>query len=427
MASLNLIDVLMVGQLGDQAVAGVGLANQVSFILMLMLFGISSGSAVFTAQYWGRRDIANIHKVLGICIGFCLLAGSLFTFVTITFPSGVMGILSPDPVVISIGSRYLALVSLGYLPYSLTSSYVSALRSTHYVKVPMTANMLALGLKTLMNYTLIFGNFGFPALGVEGAGVSTFIARVIECAVLLFLAYHLKTPAAARPRQMIGASWPFVKVFLMTSLPVALNETLWSVGMTIYNMIYARISTQFVAAVNIATNIENMAFVFFVGFVDASAILIGNQIGSEKEEKAFTYARRSLSINLVMGVILGLMIYLGSGVILSLFRISADTQAYARYVLTIISCVLWAKSSNFMALVGIMRSGGDTRYALLLEIGTLWLVGIPLVTFGAFVLHLPLHYLYLIMFVEELIKFGFAVSRFISRRWIHNLAHVTSA
>lgn len=426
MSSVNMMDVIMIGQLGDQAVAAVGLANQFSFILIIMLFGIGSGSAIFTAQFWGNHDIPNIRKVLGICLAMCFTAGTFFTVMSTVFPAQVMRILSPDPEVISLGSKYLRLVGIGYFPYALTISFASMLRSIQNVKLPMIVSTFALGLKTIMNYALIFGNFGFPAMGVEGAGLSTCIARGIEFIVLIFLVYMLKTPLAAKPREMIGASAAFVKIFIKTSLPVAVNETLWSLGMTTYNVIFANISTKFVTAVNISNAVENMAFVFLIGMMDASAVIVGSKIGANDEAKAYDYAKRSIIINVVLGILLGASIFLLSGAILSLYKVSLDAQIYARSILTIMSCALWIKASNMMIVVGVLRSGGDTKFAFFLDVGTLWGVGVPLVMIGAFVFHLPIQWVYLLMISDELAKLFIGLARFVSKRWINNLTQVVS-
>ncbi|HVN53714.1 MAG TPA: MATE family efflux transporter [Anaerolineaceae bacterium] len=421
-SSLNAVGVIMIGQLGEKAVAGVGLANQIFFLLTLMLFGISSGSAIFTAQLWGRRDVPSIHKVLGLCLALGCGAGLLFTLIAVIFPQAVLSLYTEDPAVIALGSQYLHIIGISYLATAITFSFASVLRSTGDVRVPMAVSITAICLDGLLNYTLIFGKFGFPALGVQGAALGTCLARFFECILLVSVTYLTRRTAAAHPRELLGARPDFIRRFLATVLPAAFNETLWSLGFTTYNLIYAHISTEAIAAVNIASTIESLAFVIFFGISTASAILIGNRIGANEEEKAFTYARRALALGAGLALIVGAIIITTSGAILTLYKVSPVVTGYARNILIVMGCVLWIKVSNLTVVIAILRSGGDTRFSLVLDSGSIWLIGIPLALLGAFVLHLPIYYVVLIVMIEEACKLAVGLFRFRSRKWINNLA-----
>lgn len=180
-SSLNLVGVVMIGQIGDQSVAAVGLGNQVFFILNFVLFGISSGSAIFTAQFWGRRDIPSIRRVLGFCLGMGLLGSLIFTVIAVFFPEAALRVYTSDPAVVALGTGYLRIVGLSYIATAVTFSYSSVLRSTGDVKVPTVVSTAALSFNMLLSYLLIFGRFGFPTLGVQGAGLATCILRLLEC------------------------------------------------------------------------------------------------------------------------------------------------------------------------------------------------------------------------------------------------------
>ena len=324
---LNATDVLMIGQLGETPVAAVGLANQFFFLLNLLLFGIVSGSAIFTAQFWGRHDLAGIRQVMGISLLLGVSGALAFTVVAVLKPEAVLSIYTQDPAVVAIGSRYLRIVGLSYVVTAITYAYSAVLRSTGHVKLPAAVSVTTLALKTGLSYILIFGHLGLPAMGVVGAALATCIARYLECGALLALVYARRTPAAARPRELLGADRVFVRLFLITTAPVILEEVAWSVGITVYNAIYARIGTASIAAVNIAATIEGLAFVAFIGLSSACAIMIGNRIGAGALDDAAEYARRFVRIAITVGVAAGLLILIGSGPILSLYKISPETQA----------------------------------------------------------------------------------------------------
>jgi len=273
-ASLNMIDVLMVGQLGETSVAALGLANQIFFLLILFLFGVTSGMSIFTAQYWGKKDVENIRKVLGLCLAISVFVATAFTLAATLIPQRLMSFYTEDQEVIRLGSDYLRIVGLSYIMMAITVSYVSVLRSITMVKMTVLVSVVGLGLKTIIAYVLIFGIGGFPVLGVRGAAIGTAIGWTFECILLIILVYTLRTPLAAHPLSFFKFSRPFAMNILKTSMPAAINEVLWSVGFSSYNAVYARIGTDAIAAVNINATIEELMFVLFIGLGNACAVMV---------------------------------------------------------------------------------------------------------------------------------------------------------
>jgi putative MATE family efflux protein len=423
MSSLNMVGVVMIGQLGDAPVAAVGLANQVFFLLNILVFGITSGSAMFTAQLWGRRDVPTIRKVLGIALTLGLLVGALFFVIAVFFSTQALGIYSRDPIVISLGSDYLSIIGYSFIFFTISFCYSAVLRSTGDVKTPLFVTITALSLNTLLSYALIFGKFGLPVLGVRGAAYAVLASRVVECSLLLTLTYRKKSPAAGRLKEIFSYDLPFIRKVLKPVLPVVANETLWSTGITAYNIVYARLGTDSIAAMNIASSIENLAFVFFIGLGNACAILVGHRIGEGDEEKAFIYAARTLLIGLLFGLIIGSIILLSAASILTLYNVSPLVLDYADHVLTIIGLLIWLRATNMILFIGVFRSGGDTRFAFLLDGVIIWVLGVPLAYVGGFIFHLPVYWVYLMVMSEELSKWLLGLYRFFSRKWIHNLSH----
>jgi putative MATE family efflux protein len=426
MNALNAVDVLMVGQLGETAVAAVGLVGQVFFLMTLFLFGVGSGAAIFSAQFWGRGDLANVRRILGLALILAVTGSALFSLVAILAPAWVLSIYTHDPAVIAEGSLYLRVVGLCYVPTAISVTYAIILRSTRQVKVPMVVSVSALSLKTILAYILIFGYFGAPAMGIMGAAVATVVARFVECIAMLTITYWRKLPAAAKLAEMLDINRALVGRFLRTATPVILGEIMWSLGITIYTGIYARIGTGPLAAVSIASTIEGVAIVPFIALANAAAIMLGNRIGADKITDAMDYAWRFIILSVGGGVVMGILILITRDALMSLYRISPEARIEALRVLGAIAITLWFKAGNLVMIVGVMRSGGDTRFAFLADIGPMWLLGIPVALLSAFVLALPVYWVvFLVLVVDEGTKFIISLWRVRSALWIHSVVYAT--
>lgn len=420
-AALNMVDVLMVGQLGEASIAALGLANQVFFLLILFLFGVTSGMAIFTAQYWGQGDQESIRKVLGISLTVAIGVGFLFTLSATLIPETIMGFYTEDSEVIALGSSYLHIVGFSYMFMAITTSYFAVLRSIMLVKMTVAVSVIALTLKTLLGYLLIFGVGPFPALGVRGAAVGTTFGWIFEAILIIILVYKLKTPLAANPLTFFRFDRTFLVRVLKTAMPAAANEVFWSVGITIYNMVYARIGTDAIAAIQINATLEEIAFVLFIGLGNACAVMIGNKIGAGEKEVAFEYGRRFLLLNVFVALVAGGIILLIREPVIGLYEISESAANSARTLMLIFSLTAWVRAINFILFVGPLRAGGDTRFAMFMEIFSIWTIGVPAALIGGFVLHLPVYGVYLMVFLEEIVKVFIIMRRYLSRKWIHDL------
>lgn len=419
---LNLIDNLMVGQLGDASIAGVALGNQVFFVLSVFVFGITGGRGIFIAQYWGRRDLAAIHRVQGLCLVFSVVLTTLFAALCIGAPHWVIGLYSRDSRVIELGGAYLRIAAMGYLPMALTQVYSTTLRSTEQVKTPMFISVLALGINTLLNYLLIFGHMGLPALGVRGAAAATVIARVVECGLLLGIVYGRKMHAAAALSAMARQNREFYPLFFRTAVPVLLHEGLYALGTTLYSVVYARMGTEALAAVEIGVTMEKLAGILAWGMAEACAIMVGNCIGAGENDAAYIYSKRFLWLSLALGAVGGLAVLGIRGPVLGLYRVSNTVRMISMHIFVIIALALPFRAFDFTMVVGVFRSGGDTRYNLFLEAGSIWLLGLPVAVAAGLVLKWNIIWVYgAVACVEEIFRVSLGIIRFVGKKWIHNL------
>ncbi len=418
---IGIFDTLMVGQLGDASVAAVGLSNQFYFLLSLAVFGTTSGASVFAAQYFGARDLPNLRRVAGLCLAVTMSAAAAFALVALAFPAWVLGLYTHDPAVVALGITYLRIVGWSYLFNAVTTTFAAVIRSTGNTRLPMLVSVSMLCLNTAMNFCLIFGKLGLPALGVQGAAIGTTIARVLECLVLLGLLYALRSEVAASPRRLFDFNAPFVARHLRLILVVFLNEFFWALGVNVYNALVARLGTSAYAAYSITTAVQSMGMFFAFGCATTCSILVGHRIGAGKPDEAYRVAKPILLTSVLGSLVIGIGLAAARLPLMELYRISPEARQDASAMLLIAGLMLWLRGMDPMFIIGVMRAGGDTRYSAILDVGAIWLGGIPALAVTAFVLHLPVQWVFLAIFTENLIKNAFGLRRFLSRRWIRNL------
>lgn len=420
--SLNMVDTMMIGGLGKTELAAVGLANQFFFLYSLITFGINSGCAIYISQFWGKRDIENIRKVLGLCILIGGSIGFVFTIVALIFPESIMGFFTKDREVLVKGVEYLRIVSLSYILTTLSFCYAFASRSIGMAYVPMITSFIALGCNTIFNFILIYGKLGAPTLGVKGAAIATVISRIIEFVLIISIIYFSKGVLAAKINEMFNLKKEFILKVLRTIYPVVLNEFFWALGITMYSVAYARIGTDAVASVQISNTIQNIFMVAAFGLANSCAIMIGNEIGAGKEKNAMILAKRFIKISFSIGIILGITIFFSNKTIISIFSIvDAKVIADTSIILKLFSMIIPVKMLTSLFIVGILRSGGDTRFSLFLEIGSVWGIGVPLAFIGAAFLKFPVYIVVAMIYFEEVVKLILVLPRFKSKKWIRNL------
>ena len=260
-SSLSFLDTLMIGQLGQQEIAAVGIANQVYFVISLLFFGIASGTSIYLAQYYGAGEYGKMRKAMSFATMLCLAGGALVSILSFIFSDAIIRIFSAEQAVIDAGSTYLRYVAFSYMFSAVSATLSIGFRSTGKASLPLIVSFVSLTMNAIGNYLLIFGIGPFPFLGVAGGAISTFIARLAEMLILALLAWGRHEPFAFSPRKDLGWDRTFIESFAITALPVVLNELFWSLGMTLYKVAYSSLGTEALAAVNITESIGNFFFI----------------------------------------------------------------------------------------------------------------------------------------------------------------------
>lgn len=420
-SAVNLIDVVMLGKLGDADIAAAGCANQIFFLLTMVLFGTCTGASVFMAQFWGKRDVDGVHRTMGMMGLISLAASLLFTLGAMICPRPLIEMYSGDEEVIAKGAEYLRIVGASYIVTALSFAMGYACRATGNVRLPMLTSLLSVFTNTSLNLVLIFGLLGFPALGLRGAAIATSIARYVEFLVLFAVVYIQRTPVAASFKQLFcHLDRAFAARYFKTALPVFINETLWSIGISLNTVAYGMLGTSALAAVQIGDTVSKLFMVLTRGLSDACAIRTGHLIGAGDNEGALRDSTRFLVLIPLMSTVMCALLYLFRPQILTFFDVTPETRVQAMEMLALQALRQIPCAFNNTIIVGLCRSGGDTVFACILDTATVWLVGVPLSFLGVY-LGFPLWGVCLCVMMGDLVKSAVGLPRILSKKWLHNV------
>ncbi len=377
--SISFLDTLMIGQLGEAAITAVSIGSQINLLLYYCVFGVSSGTSVFLARYYGAGREESMEKVMGIGTFSCLLFALLWFIGSFFFPRTIMHVFSHDEEVVSLGCSYLVTVSPSYFLYALTYIFTIGFRSVGKTGIPLCSSMIALSINALGNYLLIFGKGPFPQLGVGGAAIATVFSRLLEAGIIIYISYARKMPYRIR-RPANAFSWrhSFLMDYMKLCLPVLLNELFFALGISIYKIAYSRLGTGPFAAINIAEAIDNVFFVTTIGIAHSSTVLISQRIGAKEESEAQRYAHITVKVCFALSIIQGILIVSSAPLLVPLFNISPELQRATILTLFVNALYQPAISVGMLYFVGIFRSGGDTRFSFIGESACVFFIGIPL-------------------------------------------------
>lgn len=414
-------DVVMLGKVGETVLSGASLAGQIQFVLNLFFFGITSGATVLTAQYWGKGDCKTIEKILGIALRLAIMMAGIFMTLSLVIPEKLMHIFTSDPLVVAEGAKYLQMVAPTYLFMAVTMVYLNIARSIERVVISTLVYLVSLFINVVGNAVFIFGLFGFLAMGIEGAALSTLIARAVELAIVLFYAKYYNKVIQIRISDIFARNPVLFADFLKYSLPVVLNELIWGAGFSANSAIIGHLNQSVVAANSVAQVARNLATVVSFGVAAATAIILGKVIGENKQHFARIYAKRLVKLSLFFGILGGAMILLARPWIIQFFAMSDLAQDYMEFMFLVMAGFVVCQSLNTTIIVGVFRAGGDTRVGLFIDAGTMWCGSILLGFFAAFVFHAPVKIVYLILLCDELWKLPFSFGRMKQEKWLNNV------
>lgn len=420
LVAVGICDTIMVGKLSEESLAAVGAANQVFIVYIDCVFGFLSGVAVFSVQYWGIRDLKALRNLLGIAYSMCIAFGIPVTIIGYAFAPQLVSLFSDDPTVISLGAEYLRIVVFTYMVTALTFVISYNSRAVAMLKWPTIANAIAVGLNIFLNWVLIFGKFGAPAMGVTGAALATTISRFLEAIITFSYIYIFSKdhPLKAKLKEMIFPKELFVRV-IRTALPVILNELLWVLSFTTIFAIYGDLGPAALAVVQIAMTVTDAFQAIFAGVGNGAGVIIGQELGRGYRDSAFALAKKSINVIWLFIVISTALLIALRGPIVNIYDFEEETNRLIMITLLVYAIAIAPKMLAYFFICGIFRPGGDTTWCAVIDSGLNWLVQVPLAYIGVHVLHWEIWAVIALVAVGEVVKTIICYFRFFSKKWIN--------
>lgn len=420
-SSLNLVDNLMVGSLGETELAAVGIGIQLFFIFWMVIFGFTGGCSTFTAQFWGNKNMTNIRKVIGFSLTVSFSAGLVFFLFATFFAREFVSFFTDDPAALDLAVDYIHIGSPVFLMLGITVSFETALRATQQPRIPLYISMVAFSTNTLLNYIFIFGKLGLPAMGVQGAAIATVIARAIEMLLVIWVVFGKKNIISGHVKEFFAWNKLLAVRIFKNAFPTTINEVSWGLGMTACNLAYAQAGITAFAAVRASLTIFDLFILFAFSLGDAALIILGEHLGKGERDYAIGASKKLVKVVLIIGVVSGtLLIFIGKP-LLGFFDFSPEGFEFAYSILLVYALTMWVDLYSGVHIVGILRGGGDTRFAMFTELGTIWLIAVPLAFAGTLLWNLPIYMVILLVRLETVIKSIILTLRWMSCKWANTV------
>ena len=415
-ASFGVVDQVMIGQLGGVEVAAVGLAGKFTGIFNVVVSAVGAVAGIMISQYMGQKNTAETRRSTILNLRVCLILAALFTLAGAAAPKRLMGLYIDDIVTAEAAGQYLFIVSGTFFPAAGITILSTCLRCMEKAALPLCAGIASAAVNTGLNWILIFGRLGAPALGITGAALATLISQIV--CFLVVLGMYLK----CRERTESAPAGPFAwGQYLSMLLPLLVSEFMWILGENVYAGIYGHMGTDASAAMTLTNPVQSLALGALCGLSQAAAILIGQRLGDGEREAAYKEAKKLLLYGLTGSLLLSVVIFVISSWYVRIFRVEAGIRELTAQILIAYAAVMPFKVLNMIMGSGILRSGGKTTYVMAIDLMGTWLFGVPLGLLTAFVLHWSIPVVYFTLSLEECIRFAVSLIVFRRRGWMNQL------
>ena len=420
-AAVNSADVLMLNYVGQSSISAVSLANSMIGVFFMFLYGIGTGIAMLSAQYYGKGDLSTIEKVEGIGLKFALSVAFIGAAGALLIPKKLMWIYTNDETLISIGAKYLMIIAPGLIFWAISSVYMSILRCIDKVAVSTVLETVALISNVLLNAVFIVGLFGAPRLGVAGVALATVISRFLQLAGCLAVSVFMKPGVSLTFKTMLGRYRVLEKDFTGMAMPAIGNDLAWALAFSVYSMIMGHLGDDAVAAYSINNVVRNLGTVLCYGIAAAAGIIVGQILGEDKIDEGIRAGHVSLRLSFITGIIGGLIVLVLTPFTLNVVTLSEKALDYLKFMLLINTYYITGTAVNTTLIVGVFRAGGDSRFGFKCDVIDMWVYAVPLGLIAAFVIKLPVKWVYFLLCTDEFVKWPWVFKHFYAYKWARNI------
>ncbi len=419
-SSFSVADQIMTGQLGSVNIAGIGLGGKFASIYSVLLAAVATAAGLMLAQYTGKKDARGAGRSFYINLTVAVALAAAFTALSLLFPAQLLGLYTDDAATVQKAAECLRIYALGFLPMAVTSIFSSYLRCVQAAKLPLYAGLFAGAANTGLNYLLIFGKAGFPALGAQGAAIASVLAQVLGCVLTLALFFRLRSRRDwALPFELrLGREQ--LKQYALILLPLLFCELMWSLGENVYAGIYGLVGPAAFAAMTLTNPLQSLVMGALSGLSQAAGVMVGKRLGAGSGERAYGDAKRLLRAGLFCSLLLSAAVLFLRRYYVLIFNVEENVRLMAAQILPAYALIAPVKVQN-MILGGILRSGGRTGYVLAIDLVGTWVFGVPLGLLAAFVLRLPIAAVYFMLSLEECVRLVLSLITFRRRKWMQSL------
>lgn len=419
---VNMMDTVMVGQLGEAQLTATSLANQVGFVFMIINFGLTGGASILTAQYWGRGDGEAIKRVMGLTYRISIGMSLIFSVLSFFTPGFLMRIFTTDEAVIAEGVRYLRIMAFTYGMYGITLTSISLLRTVGTVKISLAVYSLSFVVNVFFNWVFIFGHLGAPRMEIVGAALGTLIARVSEFLFIGIYMLAVEKKICFRIRYLFSrCGREITEKFIRYSAPVMGNEVLWSLGDSMITVIMGRLGSEMVAAFSICRVLMQFTTVLVQGISNSAAVITGNTIGEGEYQKAKDQARTFFFLSVIFGVFACALMLLIKHVAIDFYNVSDATKALAYQLMTVMAVMMIFQSVGSVNLIGTLRGGGDSKFVFLCDVGSMWVCSVFLGFLAGIVIGLPSAVTFIFLKSDQVAKSVACVGRLFRGKWVRDV------
>lgn len=420
-SSFSMIDQIMIGQLGSSNVAAVGFAGKFSSIFSVMVSAIGAVAGIMISQFMGQKNNKQVRKSFNLNLIVAVVFALFFTLICILFPNKIMGLYMKDPEVLRIASGYLKIIAGTFLPMAGATLLSAMFRCMEKAQYPLYASIASALLNTGLNYLLIFGKFGFPSMGANGAAIATVISQYFNCIAMFFMLSHFRSSFDTTDTHTHSDHTIHRKQYLEMLLPILICEFLWSLGENIYASIYGHIGTEASAAMVLTNPIQGLMIGALCGLSGAASVIIGKYLGKRDYATAYDASKKLILYGFVGSILLSVVIIATRSYYVEIYQVEGSVKALTKQILIAYAIIAPFKIQNMILGGGILRSGGKTKYVMVIDFIGTWLFGVPLGLFSAFVLNLSIPYVYFLLSSEECVRYVLSLIVFKRKKWMQSL------